>query len=127
MVGLFEGAPSENCLQLARRRAVLGCDGRACLAEAVRRAIWKARFIAAFSEPIPESLSRERLSKRSEKKGLAARARPPEFGLQFWKQRELKRDWGPALILRLSELKAPIDQMVRPKSNNVGDPLSRKE
>ena len=123
----FERIPTENRHQLMRRRAIVGSNGRASFAQAMRRTMAKSCLIAPIAELVSEPGIREGPSEIvHEERELAAR-RCVDYLLQHGQHRQ-NQPFGLAIAtLKLRECDLTAADVLAPEARNVRPSLSREE
>jgi hypothetical protein len=122
----FERAPTKDSHQLVPRCAVIGGNSRACLAQAVRRAMPQSRLIAPLPKFVSETGIREWPSQIVHEECEFSAWRGIDYVLQCWQDRQ---DQPPRLAiasLELCECNFAVPHVLAAKSSNVRPPLSRK-
>jgi hypothetical protein len=102
--------------------AVVCCDGRACLPQAVSTA-WNARFNATITEPITEASVRKRATPIVHEKCEVAASRVVYNPLQCRQDRQRQPLRLPVTSLVLSEGELAALRVLLPEPDNIGAAL----
>ena len=102
-----------------RTRTGFGECRSARLAQAVSRAVMKARLIAASAEPIAEASWGEWAAELCNQEGQVSGRRRRNAGLKFGVQRDINVDRVAMLVLRLTEFDPAIAHVLRTEPNGI--------
>lgn len=119
--------PAEDRHELTLGRAVLGGNGSTRLAQAVRRAMREARFIAAFAEPVAEAVRGEGLAELGDEEGEVANLCRRKLGCQLGQQRDRERHRLALAVLYLREGDPAVLNMLRAERDNIRTALAGVE
>src|SRR5271166_192449 len=124
--GHFERIPTKDCHELVDRRAVVCCNGRARLAQAVRRAMLKARLVTPLAKFVSETGIREWPSQIVHEECEFSAWRGIDYVLQCWQDRQDQPLRLAITSLELCECNFAVPHVLAAESSNVRPALSRK-